>query len=141
MPPSHSKTRFGIAALVVAIALCLLSSCSDTSSGGKDSNSWRVVKTVTAPNGEYVATIYTVMGGGAAGWCSQRMEINATNNPFSIERAKHGSEYCFSANCGSEIELLWEPHSQAIQIKYSIGAGGVSTYQRRMAPNLPIRID
>jgi hypothetical protein len=141
MPPPHSVTYVGFAAFIFTIAVCLLSSCSDTPSDGKDSNSWKVIRTVTAPNGEYVATIYTVMGGGAAGWCSQRLEIHATNNPFSIERAKQGSEYCFSASCGSEIEVLWDSHSQSIQIKYTIGAGGVSTYQRRMAPNLPVRID
>ena len=136
---NHSRVKT-LGSLVAAVTFCSLLSCSDPSKGAKDSDDWRVTKAVTAPSGEYVATIYTVSGGGAAGWCEQRMEINATNNPFSMERAKSGSEYCFSASCRSEIEVLWESHSEAVQVKYSIGSG-VSTFQRRMAPNLPVRID
>ena len=128
-------THTGVVALIGALAICLLSSCAE------DSSDWEVTDTIPAPNGEYVATIYRVMGGGAAGWCGQRIEINSRNQPFDLERAKEGADYCFSASCGSDIEIVWEPDGSALRITYTIGVAGVSTYQRRMAPGLPVRID
>jgi hypothetical protein len=121
--------------LRVAVLLALLFSCA------KNSSYWKVINTVRSPNGDYDATIYAVSWGGAAGGCEQRMEINTRNNPFNMERAKKEADFCFSASCGSKVEMLWESNSSALQIKYTIGDGGVSTYQRRMAPNLPVRID
>jgi hypothetical protein len=133
----HFKVRLA-AWLGVVVVCASLFSCAKNPS---DSGDWKVISTERSPKGDYDATIYIVSGGGAAGWCQQRMEINSTNNPFSIERAKKGADYCFSASCGSKVEMLWDSNSSALQIKYTIGDGGVSTYQRRTAPNLPVRID
>ncbi|HVV73422.1 MAG TPA: hypothetical protein VHI52_18260 [Verrucomicrobiae bacterium] len=128
--------------MLLGVALCLLVSCGDTSpSDRKDMSDWKVVNTIASPNGDYVATIYTVMGGGAAGWCEQRVEVNSKTNAFDLNRAKKGADYCFSADCGSRVEMVWEPDNSALRITYTVGPPGVSTYQRRMAPGLPIRID
>ena len=81
------------------------------------------------------------MGGGAAGWCDQRVEVNSKSDPFNLERTKRRADYCFSASCGSKVEIVWEPDNSALRITYTIGQGGVSTYQMRMAPGLPVRID
>jgi hypothetical protein len=133
----HFKVR--LASCLGAAAVCtLLFSCAKNSN---DSSDWQVISTLRSPNGDYDATIYTVSGGGAAGWCEQRMEIHSSNNPFNMERAKKEADFCFSASCGSKVEMYWESNSPALQIKYTIGAEGISTYQRRMAPNLPVRID
>lgn len=121
----------------LGLALChLLVSC-----GHNNSSDWKVISTLRSPNGDYAATMYTVMGGGAAGWCEQRVELNSKKDPFNLERTKQGAAYCFSASCGNKVEMVWEPDNSALRITYTVDEAGVSTYQRRMAPGLPVRID
>ena len=123
--------------MLFGVALChMLVSC-----GNNNSSNWKVMNTLPSPNGEYVATIYSVMGGGAAGWCEQRVAVNSKKAPFNLERTNKGADYCFSASCGSKVEMVWEPDNSALRITYTVDEAGVSTYQRRMAPGLPVRID
>ena len=68
------------------------------------------------------------------------MEINSRNDPFKMERTLREADFCFSASCGTPVEMLWDTDSSALRIKYTIGDEGVSTYQRRMARSLPVRI-
>lgn len=131
-------SKIGLTALL-GVALChLLVSCGNK---GSSKSTGKIINTLPSPNGDYVATIYTVMGGGAAGWCEQRVEVNSKKDPFSLERTNKVADYCFSASCGSKVEMVWEPDSSALRITYTIDQAGVSTYQRRMAPGLPVRID
>lgn len=123
--------------LVAFVSTCmLLTSCAESS----NSNDWKVVSTLHSPKGEYVATVYTISGGGAAGWCEQRIEITSRNKPFDLERTKKEANFCFSASCGSKLQVIWKSET-SLRIKYTIDDAGVSIYQRRIAPGLPVRID
>jgi len=136
-PTLHVKARLA-ACFGVAVVCALSFSCAKNFNASSDG---KIVSTVRSPNGDYDATIYIVSWGGATGGCEQRVEINSRNNPFNMERTMKGTDYCFIASCGTKVEMLWESNSYALQIKYTMDEAGVSTYQRRMAPNLPVRID
>ena len=134
MQKLHLKTRRA-ACTGMAFGCLLFLSC-----GVKDDSSdWKIVNTLHSPDDGYVATIYTISGGGAAGWCEQRIEINSKDQPFDMKKKK-GADFCFSASCNSVLQVKWES-TNSIQIQYSIGEAGVSIYQRRMPEGLPVRID
>jgi hypothetical protein len=116
----------------MALVCLIFLSCAERSSN------WKIDNIVKSPDDGYVATIYTISGGGAAGWCEQRIEINSKDKPFDMEKTK-GADFCFSADCGKVLQVKWES-TNSIQIKYTIG-DGVSIYQRRTPLGLPVRID
>ncbi len=127
------------AAFVLLLLLAALNPLLTLSFFAAKSADWRIVKTVPSPNGEYAATLCTVSGGGAAGWCEQRVEINSKDDPFKMERTKKADNFSFSASCGSDVEIAWESDS-ALRISYSLDEAGVSTYQRAMAYHQPVKI-
>jgi hypothetical protein len=98
----------------------------------------KVVSTVPSPDGGYIATIYVVSGGGATGWCDQRVSVNTKSQPFDPQKISPGTDYYFSASCGSQVHVSWL-YTNVIQIKYSIGEG-VDVYQRWAVFGLPVSI-
>lgn len=73
--------------------------------GGSD---YKVEESVMSPDSAYLATEYTVMGGGAAGWCSNIISVNSSSHPFSLSEEKSGSPHeVFSANCGAKVKVRW----------------------------------
>jgi hypothetical protein len=103
-------------------------------------NDHRIMSTFTSPNGEHVATEYLGMGGGAAGWCSQRVSINSRGNPFDLEKEWSVGDYVFSASCGSDVEILWETDT-SLRISYGMQTdAGVSTYQRPLSSDGTVKI-
>lgn len=86
----------GILSLVVAcIALVFFYVVSDE-------NSYEIEKQVVSPENGYVASLYVSMGGGAAGWCSQAIAINSSEEKFDLDVEKtNGNFKVFTASCGS----------------------------------------
>ncbi len=96
---------------------------------------------VSSPDGEYVATTYTGMGGGAAGWCFRRVTVNKKDAPFSWENEKQRGGYSFNVSCGSEIEMIWEePRKILVTYTGSDDWAGISVYQRSMSNDREVKI-
>jgi hypothetical protein len=74
----------------------------------------QISEALESPNGEYTATEYVAMGGGAAGWCSRRVTVNSKAWPFSWEKERERGGYSFSVNCSSEVDLKWEDNRHLI---------------------------
>lgn len=106
--------------------------------GGEE---YRVERILEAPSGKHRAVLYTGMGGGAAGWCAQRLLVEPTAAPEpTTERVSDASsEMVFSASCSSEVTLRWQGASH-LRIVYTIGAAGVSLYQRSDSPDGRVRL-
>ena len=73
-----------------------------------------VLDNVPSPDGEYVATTYSAMGGGAAGWCFKRVTINKKLAPFSWDKEKERGGYSFDVSCHSNIELRWDSNRELV---------------------------
>jgi hypothetical protein len=85
-----------------------------------------------SPDGSIVAVSYTRSGGGAAGWCDEKVALLAKDDPGTPSMIDSVSEaVVFSAGCGSKIQLHWISDTE-LRISYTVGAvGGTETYQRR----------
>jgi hypothetical protein len=127
------------ARLICAALLLLFTSC-ERHSSNNDSSNVKVISTLPSPDGGYVATVYVVGGGGAAGWCDQRVAVNTKDEPFDFKKDTGADYFCFSASCGSKVQVGWSS-TNSIQIRYTIGEAGVSIYQRWTPFGLPIRIE
>ena len=75
--------------------------------GMKDSDV-RIYQSLESPNGEYSATEYVAMGGGAAGWCYRRVTVNSKASPFSWEKERESGGWSFGVNCSCKVDLKWE---------------------------------
>lgn len=132
-----------LSAIAVLVTLwgfgLILENALDFGSGGSDYN---VISTAPSPDGKYVATVYTGMGGGAAGWCSIRITVNPANEPFSIEREKKEGKYVvFSINCNSEVEAKWEgDNSLLVSFKGPRSESGFSVYRTPVDWNREVKI-
>jgi hypothetical protein len=107
--------------------------------GGSDYN---VKSTSHSPDNKYVATVYTGMGGGAAGWCNTRVTVNPANEPFSIEREKEDGKYVvFSISCNSDVETEWEgAQNLLVSFKGPSDESGFSVYRKPVGWNREIKI-
>ena len=84
---------------------------------GGGASEYNVLNTSHSPDGKYVATVYTRMGGGAAGWCDIRVTVNPVNEPFSIEREKKEGKYVvFNISCNSDVEVKWEDAENLLEV-------------------------
>lgn len=117
----------------------ILENAFDFGGGGSDYN---VMSTSRSPDGKYVATVYTGMGGGAAGWCSIRVTVNPVNEPFSIEREKKEGKYVvFNISCNSDVEAKWEGDKNLlVSFKVPSGESGFSVYRKPVDWNGEIKI-
>src|SRR5882672_11442300 len=90
------------------------------------------INTSPSPDGKYVATVYTGMGGGAAGWRYIRGTVNPANEPFSIDsEKKDGKHMVFNIDCSSGVEVKWED-SQKLLVSFKVPSGesGFSVYRK-----------
>ena len=108
---------------------------------GDDARSvqWKVLETLEAPGGGHTATRYVQMGGGAAGWCRQEVEINTRENPFSIESkptttdVENGRfDHVFGVRCGDDFEMEWMSDRE-LQITYRVDPDKTSVFQRSVS--------
>ena len=97
--------------------------------GGSD---YKIERSLPSPDGSRIATLYTGMGGGAAGWCSQVISVNTGSDPFSLETEKKSGAYqVFRANCTAKVAFRWLSDS-VLHIEFSAADQGdsLSLYMR-----------
>lgn len=103
----------GIIALVGIVVFAILTF------GIRASDEYEVILKGESPDGEYIATFYSNMGGGAAGWCRLHVSVTHASYPLRItDRRGALSHEVFSASCNSEINLQWVSDRE-LRIKYT----------------------
>jgi hypothetical protein len=109
---------------------------------GGEGGDYNVINTSPSPDGKYVATVYTGMGGGAAGWCYIRVTVNPATEPFSIEREKKDGKYMvFNIDCNSEVETKWEDAKNLlVYFKVLSSDSGFSVYRKPVDWDREIKI-
>src|SRR5262245_13174760 len=109
--------------------------------GGGDSE-YNVLNTSHSPESKYVATVYTRMGGGAAGGCDIRVTVNAVSETFSTEREKKEGQYMvFNISCNSDVEVKWEgAENLLVSFKVPSSESGFSMYRKPVAWDRKIKI-
>jgi hypothetical protein len=109
---------------------------------GGGAGEYTVLNTSHSPDGKYVATVYTGMGGGAAGWCVIRVTVNPINEPFSIEREKKEGKYVvFNIGCNSDVEVKWEDAKNLlVSFKGPSSESGFSVYRKPVDRERVIKI-
>jgi hypothetical protein len=132
-------TVVAVPAILWGMGRILAGSVIDFGGGGSDVVT--VLNTVPAPDGEYVATTYSAMGGGAAGWCFKRVTVNKKAEPFSWDKEKERGGYSFDVSCISDIELKWEGNRKLV-VAYtgSDNDAGISISQRPISEDRAVRI-
>lgn len=114
------------------MATCSLSGSLDTE--------YQVEEELPSPDGSRRAVLYVGMGGGAAGWCYQRLVVLGTSDNFQPKLLDTALAYVFSASCGSKVEPQWLSDSE-IEVSYSISdPAGVSLYQRASTPDREVAL-
>lgn len=132
---------FGVSTflLMVGIACFAVYSSFSDFSDKNDKGDYKIVKTLESPDGNHTATLWDGMGGGAAGWCYQRVSIDTKENPFDLKREEEKGGYIFSTNCGSKISVNWE-NSNQLHISYTNQKFGVSAYQNPSSQDDKVKI-
>jgi hypothetical protein len=121
-----------IAVVLVAVALPILR---DVTSG----NEYRVERELASPDRTHRAVVYTGMGGGAAGWCAQRIAIVPAKSSSDPQEANDSMAYVFSVSCSSKIALEWIADDR-LRITYSVGEG-VSVTQSPRSKEGAVAVD
>jgi hypothetical protein len=109
---------------------------------GRGGSEYNIINTSQSPDGKYVATVYTRMGGGAAGWCDLRVTVNSVNEPFSIKREKEEGKYViFNISCNSDVEVKWEGDKNLlVSFKGPSSESGFSVYRKPVDWDREIKI-
>jgi len=111
------------------ITFSILLALSTVACWSESSGDYRVKATFPSPSDGHYATLWEGMGGGAAGWCYQRISVNRNYNKFDLEKEKEISGYIFSVSCSSKVTTTWTSETD-LHISYSMGKNGVSVYQK-----------
>ena len=92
----------GLTLFLAASLAVLVYSCS-----GEDIT---VEQSLAAPDGLYMATLYSSMGGGAAGYCFMIVSINPISSPFSAEADRRDARMktqVYHGSCDVTPRLRW----------------------------------
>jgi hypothetical protein len=92
-----------IISMLVLFSIFILIGCLDLTSD--TSKEISIGNTLASPKNAYLATSYTAMGGGAAGWCYQHVSIRKVDEPFDAEKD------VFTTRCSSKLEFYWSDES------------------------------
>ena len=96
--------------VAVLLSAVLLSGCLDLASdASRDVN---VFANTPSPNQSYVATSYSMMGGGAAGWCYVYVNVRKQSEQFNPEDG-----VIFGTRCDVGPELKWQGEKR-LSIEY-----------------------
>src|SRR5215204_5128421 len=79
---------------------------------GFSEHTLETLQETTSPTGKFVATSYSDMGGGAAGWCMAEVNVRPAGEELPP------NEEVFAAHCGTKVELLWNADDQ-LTIKFT----------------------
>lgn len=94
----------------------------------------RVIANSTSSNQQHVATTYTDMGGGAAGWCYHEVNVRKNDEPFDSQKGD-----VFYTGCNSEIDLIWKDDGNLL-ITYSSDGESASLHQKTWSSDKAVRI-
>lgn len=104
-----------------------------------ESNEFNAKGEFLSPSGEYNATLYLGMGGGAAGWCNEAVTIK----PKAATLESDPLEFkVFSVSCGSNTDVRWI-NASLLHIKFSVKgrSGGASVYLRESDTTGKVKIE
>src|SRR5437868_6489513 len=102
--------------------------------GGFKGSDITIIANATSPNQEYIATTYTDMGGGAAGWCGKIVNLSKRDEPFDFKKS-----YIFSTSCHSDVDVFWESDMNLLII-YTTDGESVSLYQKTQSDDGKVKI-
>lgn len=88
----------------------------------------------TSSSNQYVATTFTDMGGGAAGWCYRMVTVRKTNEAFDPKKNQ-----VFSIQCSSEVEVSWKD-DQNLLITFTKDPVSMSLFQKSSTEDKAVRI-
>jgi len=94
----------------------------------------RIITTAISPNKEYVATVYVVSGGGAAGYVYKVVNLRKRADRFDPKKG-----IVFSGTRVPEISLTWADN-EYVTVKHS-KAGNVYTQAKQWGDRGQIRIN
>jgi hypothetical protein len=105
---------FGVVVLICLVFAALLYSASSLMfwGAGFSEHTLDTLQETKSPNGTYVATSYSDMGGGAAGWCVAEVNVRKVGTELPP------NEEIFAAHCGTKVELVWNSDDQ-LTIKFT----------------------
>lgn len=87
-----------------------------------------------SPNQQYVATTFTDMGGGAAGWCFRGVTLRKSDQQFDPNKNR-----VFNIQCNTEVTIAWRDE-RTVLISFSTDAESVSLDQQSWSDDKTIRI-
>jgi hypothetical protein len=124
-------------AVLAGGSVLLILTCRSRFDAARDAELQQVV---FSPDSSVKAVQYVRMGGGAAGWCYQRIALRPrTESGVDIGALEKEGEYVFSSSCSSNLELSWLS-STHLHITYTMDEAGVSVYQRASSPDGKVRL-
>lgn len=101
---------------------------------GFSEHTLKTLQVVTSPGGSYVATAYTDMGGGAAGWCALEVNVRLVGTEMGP------NDNIFSSRCGTKVQLTWDnDRSLAVTFTPSETDFGISHEARSKDGSVKIR--
>lgn len=83
------------------------------------SSDYKIESIEKSPDSTHNATLYSVMGGGAAGWCYVRVAVTADKEQFKLGKEKNEYEkMVFEVSCSSIVKLHWKSNNYLV-IEYT----------------------
>jgi hypothetical protein len=129
----------GLGLSIFVLVIALFAVCSTFNPGGDGKGAYQVIETLKSADAHHTATLWNEAGGGAAGWCFQRVSVDAAESPIDLDRETERGGYVFSINCGSKVNLKWQNASQ-LNISYTNQNGGASIYQNPSSRDEKVKI-
>lgn len=86
-----------------------------------------------SPNKKHIATVYSSMGGGAAGYCDAEVTVRNSEEEFD------DNKFVFSSHCGTKIKTEWE-NNERLHISYSSDDSIQSLTQKAWNADKSVRI-
>jgi len=130
----NSRTITRIAFVSLFLLLLITFGCKLLTS--TDDGTFKILGSYPSPNSKHLATLWQGMGGGAAGWCFQRITVNRQDDPFDLAKAGETRDYSFNVSCDSHVSTSWISESD-LHISYTIENGSVSAYQNKSSKSDP----
>ena len=128
------RTRFVYYAVVTTFALANWTAARGcTHRNEKVKEQIEILSTATSSSNDYVATVYTVSGGGAAGYVYKVVNLRKQAESFDPKKG-----IIFSASGTREVSLQWEDN-ESLVVKHS-KAGNIYTQAKQWGSGKKIRI-
>lgn len=128
-----NKRQFIIAAFLflVIFGFSFYKACSflnEFSNGfaGDGKSDFNIIRTAESPDGKYSATFWSRMGGGAAGWCRQYINVYGKEKTFDLNKSEENQKtQVFDVRCDSDVEMNWKSANH-LHIAFSVDKNGTN---------------